>query len=311
MSRPNTTPKFQLPTLTPIDISLTAGTSIPAPLHSPPSTPGRPPTPGCGPLSSHPTTPLEGDAKHAAKPLTGLHLTTTSPESVPLPASPTSETLASPISPTATERRPSSVRKFLSLRSLSSSDSLRSSAQQAGRPGSPATVASTGTAGARNLSRKKSGGGWFGRRKSGFFGAKIEEGSVYEGRGDGVVAAQGQVQGQGVSMQQEVKKGPPAPKLPEIGALAKFTYTHTITTPLYTPIIIYILHHSKMAILRTLKKRIAAILAAMKGNATADISEPSSTNSSAVWDDADQDEPLDVEALARLYWEKENRKSPK
>lgn len=45
---------------TPTRESLTVGTSIPAPSSSPPLSPfARPPTPGGGPLSSHPTTPID------------------------------------------------------------------------------------------------------------------------------------------------------------------------------------------------------------------------------------------------------------
>ena len=54
-----------LPPFSPIDFSLTKGTSIPSPPVTPPKPelitrlPSRPPTPGRGPLTSHPTTPVD------------------------------------------------------------------------------------------------------------------------------------------------------------------------------------------------------------------------------------------------------------
>jgi hypothetical protein len=180
--------KYQPLTLAPINFSLTEGTSIPAPPESPPETP-RPPTPGRGPLDSHPRaegeTPPPKDSSDSQ-----LHKTTSSGGG--------SVTL-SPTSPTS--KRPASVRKFLGLRSLSSSDSLRSE-----RPGSPATIDSK-----PSLSRKKSSG-WFGRRKSSYGIGSVPEGNKVNHTN----------QGSGVSAQKEKtppqKKGPPPPALPDLSS---------------------------------------------------------------------------------------------
>ncbi|KAF2268099.1 hypothetical protein CC78DRAFT_530478 [Lojkania enalia] len=186
--------KYQPLTLTPINFSLTEGTQIPAPPDSPPDTP-RPPTPGGGPLSSHPTPktatfpasanspPPKGSVDSEAD--SHLHQTTTNDGA--------SSTL-SPTSP-AHSKRPSSVRKFLGLRPLSSSDSLRSE-----RPGSPATIDSK-----PSLSRKKSAS-WFGKRKSSFI-----IGSVPEGKENHTPHANG-----GNTIAAPVRKGPPPPALPEL-----------------------------------------------------------------------------------------------
>ncbi len=126
-------------TLTPVNFSLTEGTSIPAPPDSPPETP-RPRTDGQGPLSSHPT-PKSSQQKGAEE----------------LAGKSGSDSAAGPMSPTSpTLKRPGSVRKFLGLRSMSS-DSLNSE-----RPGSPATISSQ-----PSISRSKSGS-WFGSRKKTF-----------------------------------------------------------------------------------------------------------------------------------------------
>ncbi|KAF2738100.1 hypothetical protein EJ04DRAFT_69161 [Polyplosphaeria fusca] len=178
---------YQPLTLTPINFSLTEGTQIPAPLDSPPDTP-RPPTPGGGPLSSHPT-PLSATFPSDGSPPPKESTDSTAPSHMYKTGTNDGSTL-SPASPT-TSKRPSSVRKFLGLRPLSSSDSLRSD-----RPGSPGTVDSK-----PSLSRKKSGS-WFGKRKSTFV-----IGSVPEGKENAASHANGAA---------PVKKGPPPPALPEL-----------------------------------------------------------------------------------------------
>ncbi|KZM27153.1 uncharacterized protein EKO05_0004655 [Ascochyta rabiei] len=161
--------RFKPLTLSPINFSLTEGTSIPAPLDSPPETP-RPPTPGQGPLSSHPTPKSHIFPQHRVGSSNGK-----SPEDSAAPEPPVTRDRSieaadgglSPTSPESQQRRPSSVRQFLGLRTLSSRDSL----QQDERPGSPATISSQ-----PSLTRKKSSS-WFGsKRKSSYFG------SVPEGR---------------------------------------------------------------------------------------------------------------------------------
>ncbi|KAF2281583.1 uncharacterized protein EI97DRAFT_429587 [Westerdykella ornata] len=177
--------KYQPLTLAPINFSLTEGTQIPAPPESPPETP-RPPTPGKGPLDSHPTPPQQGSAKSADS---SQHQST-------LSNGENSGTL-SPTSPVG--KRPGSVRKFLGLRPLSSSDSLRSE-----RPGSPATIDSR-----QGLTRKRSSG-WFGRRKSSFMGGPLPE-----------MKENSAPQGNGAQVSDKTppaKQGPPPPALPSLSA---------------------------------------------------------------------------------------------
>ena len=184
-------------TLTPVNVSLTDGTAIPAPLDSPPVSP-HPPPPGTGPLSSHPTpkssafapdgglSPGHDEADGAAADASRHH---------PSHVSDTGS-LASPTSPTGW--RPGSVRKFLGLRTLSSSDSLQSD-----RPGSPATISSQ----TPSLSRRKSGS-WFGKRKT------FAAGSVPEGNGTSAPYSNGRTVSQPAAPQ-----SPPAPALPELKTL--------------------------------------------------------------------------------------------
>jgi hypothetical protein len=192
--------KYKPLQFTPINFSLTEGTQIPAPLDTPPETP-RPPTPGKGPLSSHPTpkstvfphhdpasTDYEGSAAED-----GLHQTRTSDAMSSL----------SPVSPT--QKRPSSVRKFLGLRTLSSSDSLQSE-----RPGSPATVSSQ----APSLTRRKSGS-WFGKKKNFTAGAV---GSVPEGVENARPPPSNRTVSQPAlaAVQPPKRSEPPPPALPEL-----------------------------------------------------------------------------------------------
>lgn len=184
--------KYQPLTLAPINFSLTEGTSIPAPPDSPPDTP-RPPTPGKGPLSSHPTPKSavfphheNGESPPADDSVgSSFHKTTTNDNASTMsPASPTS-------------KRPSSVRKFLGFRPQTSHDSLKS---ENFRPGSPATLSSQ-----PSLSRKKSGS-WF-KRKSTFI-----IGPVPEGKENSAAQSNGKPQ----LAPPPKKKGPPPPALPEL-----------------------------------------------------------------------------------------------
>ncbi|PVI07379.1 hypothetical protein DM02DRAFT_648871 [Periconia macrospinosa] len=193
-----TATKYKPLTLTPINFSLTEGTSIPAPLDSPPDTP-RPPTPGKGPLSSHPTPisaffPQHRDSQ-STKPSpdasveSGLQQTTTNENaSVKAPTSPTGS------------KRPGSVRKFLGLRPLSSHESFQSE-----RPGSPATLNSQ-----PGLTRKKSTS-WFGKRKSSFISGPILEGNERK-----TPYTNGASATNSTPPQPPQKKGPPPPALPEL-----------------------------------------------------------------------------------------------
>lgn len=167
--------------LAPINMDLTAGTSIPPPQPTPPLTPTmslsplvRPPTAGGGPLSSHPTTPVDLPGAWISTPdlLSHERAPSTSPPSYfdPTPsASPVVPNLAylkqdsfrRPLSPASnmmqsqtppplqTQRRDSKgVRKLLSLSSLRNSFSssrtslLMSSSQSIERPSSRSTDSS-------------------------------------------------------------------------------------------------------------------------------------------------------------------------
>ncbi|KAH6363576.1 hypothetical protein HBI55_000710 [Parastagonospora nodorum] len=186
--------KYKPLTLTPINFSLTEGTSIPAPPDSPPESP-RPPTPGKGPLSSHPT-PQSAVFPHRAAEGTNGNGESAGGEQLQ-PRS--SDAASSTLSPTSPQRRPSSVRKFLGLRSIPSNDSLKSE-----RPGSPATINSQ----APTLSRRKSSS-WFGKKKT--------IGSVPEGVENTRPASSARTVSQPVQpVQPPKKKGPPPPALPEL-----------------------------------------------------------------------------------------------
>jgi hypothetical protein len=186
--------KYQPLTFTPISFSLTEGTSIPAPPDSPPDSP-RPPTPGKGPLSSHPT-PVSGvfpqheatNGKAHGEPATEAQLHD----------SRTSDVAGSTLSPASPSHRPSSVRKYFGLRSMPSNDSLRSD-----RPGSPATISSQ----APTLSRRKSSS-WFGKKKT--------VGTVPEGTENTRPISQNTRTVSQPAPQPPKKKAPPPPALPEL-----------------------------------------------------------------------------------------------
>lgn len=184
--------KYQPLTLTPVNFSLTEGTSIPAPADTPPETPLQP-TPGKGPLSSHPTPKSAIFPHHEATPPAQEHPDTAEPN---LHQTGTNDGASSMSPSSPSSRRPSSVRKFLGLRPLSSHDSLKSD-----RPGSPATIASQ-----PSLTRKKSIS-WFGKnkRQSSFIIGSLPEGKEsstnYQANG---------------TKSPPAKKGPPPPALPEL-----------------------------------------------------------------------------------------------
>ncbi|KAJ8108621.1 hypothetical protein OPT61_g8045 [Boeremia exigua] len=210
--------KFKPLTLAPINFSLTEGTSIPAPLDSPPETP-RPPTPGKGPLSSHPTPKSPSSSQQQITSPTGKSSEDSAAPEPPVTRGRTSEAAdggLSPTSPSSQTRRPSSVRQFLGLRTLSSRDSLH----QDERPGSPATINSQ-----PSLTRKKSTS-WFGsKRKSSYFGSVPEESkmaptapqsrTITNGtNGTSAPAARTPQPAQAPPQ----KKGPPAPALPQLNS---------------------------------------------------------------------------------------------
>ncbi|KAK4495967.1 hypothetical protein PRZ48_013235 [Zasmidium cellare] len=148
----------------PVDYSLTTGTNIPPPLESPTATAphnlrlSRPPTPGGGPLSSHPTTTS----------MPGAFPPTPEPEkdasSRPTDTTMSSETnrdaadgFHTPTSPSSAQnnhdglqdsphaRRPTGVRRLFSLSSLRQSFSSSRTSLSVNRPGSSYAVSSYGT----------------------------------------------------------------------------------------------------------------------------------------------------------------------
>ncbi|KAF1351621.1 hypothetical protein EJ07DRAFT_137559 [Lizonia empirigonia] len=209
--------KFKPLTLPPINFSLTEGTSIPAPLDSPPETP-RPPTPGKGPLSSHPTPKSPLFPQHRVGSPNGKASEETAAPEPPVTRGRMSDAASgglSPTSPGSQNRRPSSVRQFLGLRTLSSKDSL----QQDERPGSPATIS-----GQSSLTRKKSSGWFSSKRKSSYFGS-VPEGSesftvtplsrTVTNGGMGTPAPVSRIPAQHTPPK---KQGPPPPALPQLGS---------------------------------------------------------------------------------------------
>jgi len=193
---------FKPLTLSPINFSLTEGTSIPAPLDSPPESP-RPPTPGKGPLSSHPTPKSPGSPPQTESPPPGKASEDSADGHLQQSRTSDATSAMSPTSPSS--KRPASVRKFLGIRTLSSNDSLKSDQ----RPGSPATINSQ----APSLSRRKSGS-WFGKRKT------FISGSVPEGTVDSTTYSNGRTVSQpAVQAAQPPKpKGPPPPALPGLSS---------------------------------------------------------------------------------------------
>ncbi|KAI9709727.1 MAG: hypothetical protein M1820_003129 [Bogoriella megaspora] len=132
-------PSF-LPPFSPIEFSLTKGTSIPSPPATPPKPepitklPSRPPTPGRGPLNSHPTTPVDLDNLPASPAASQTHTPTTSPppgmrarqdsklrnssyDMLNPSGSQVVTTVSSPVS--SNRPRPQNKRSFLGLRRLS------------------------------------------------------------------------------------------------------------------------------------------------------------------------------------------------
>ncbi|KAF9697093.1 hypothetical protein EKO04_005036 [Ascochyta lentis] len=209
--------RFKPLTLAPINFSLTEGTSIPAPLDSPPETP-RPPTPGKGPLSSHPTPKSPMFPQHRDASPNGKPSEDSAAREPPVTRGRSTDAASgglSPASPESQQRRPSSVRQFLGLRTLSSKDSL----QQDERPGSPATISSQ-----PSLTRKKSSS-WFGsKRKSSYFGS-VPEGSesttaapLSRTATNGTMRTPAPVSSVPRAQTPPKKKSPPAPALPQLNS---------------------------------------------------------------------------------------------
>ncbi|EON65251.1 hypothetical protein W97_04488 [Coniosporium apollinis CBS 100218] len=237
-------PRFTLLDLKPIDFSLTAGTNIP----SPPASPiiPRPPTPGGGPLSSHPTSPSSFHIPGAYPTTPPVNRARTSPIDRSPSASPKPYRAPSPISPSnmpgylspaatistdATSnsnsrsemKRPSSVRKFLSLQRLrmnshnNSTDSVPSPRTPSGESPSESPTASS-VVSRPSIARRKSGS-WFnsGRRRSGFFG-RVDEADIVAQEDKRVDSFNSSPQ-LGAYTSSPIRSEPSPPRLPELGSL--------------------------------------------------------------------------------------------
>ncbi|KAG0650351.1 hypothetical protein D0Z07_2987 [Hyphodiscus hymeniophilus] len=197
--------RFTLPALTPVSFSLTDGTDIPPPPDSPieerapAPTPTPTPVPAAQAASSAPTpTPINGNAApngNAAFSGSGVYdgrgRTTTTVDHPPL-------------SPASTSR-PSSIRRFLSRKSLNTNytngnhdNGSNEDILGGGRPDSPSSFMS----GRPELAKKKSGS-WFSKLGGGGKRTSV----VYENP----------TPVQPVVRQE--KKEPPPPKLPELNQL--------------------------------------------------------------------------------------------
>ncbi|KAK0316380.1 hypothetical protein LTR01_000128 [Friedmanniomyces endolithicus] len=251
----------------PVDYSLTAGTNIPRPLDSPPHSPAssfaRPPTSGGGPLTSHPTTPddlytpgalpptPEPERESNAKQLPSTTTTKSRQDSFrtpmsPLPSTTTNQTLPSPDLP---KRRPSGMRKLLSLTSLRSSfSSSRTSLlipqsskepqfqppypqyNARKRPSSPSIASTTASYYQPSIQsrappqqqqrpelRSKKSGSWF-RRKSGMF---LPSSDAAADDDEGMLDAVDENQRPDTRDSKRLKESEsePAPLLPEVGTL--------------------------------------------------------------------------------------------
>lgn len=224
-------------TLKPIDLSLTAGTNIPSPLHTPPKSPlgsARPPTAGGGPLSSHPTsaddipgefppTPEpdnERSAKRSSSSSSNTNMDRT--DSFRTPASPSSPNRAPSKS---SDHKNSNVRKLFSLNNLRNSFSSSRTSLHAGRgstdtappPTQPEPNKRTGSNAPQMRQRSKSGS-WF-KRKSGMF--------MYNGPADldAVVEDRPETRDSARNTKEDTMKEDhnPAPLLPELKSLGNGT----------------------------------------------------------------------------------------
>ena len=213
----NSNRKSYFLSVTPVDYSLTAGTDIPPP-ESPQHTP-EPPTPGGGPLTSHPATPPASENENTDKFISEPEPNRGRTDSFRTPTSPASAAQLS--SSPQTQRRPSRVRKLLSLTNLRSSfSSSRTSLsvprsshdtpQTNGtkRPSSPSTTsipASSITP--RPQLRERKSGNWIKRKSSLFL------------LNDGGLDTVQENHRPDTRESKRLKESSPAPLLPEIGLL--------------------------------------------------------------------------------------------
>ena len=180
--------RFELPALTPVNYSLTEGTNIPPPPDSPIEEKAPPPAPK--PASAEPAAPVSGQST-----------STTNANGVYDGRGRTSAADAVPLSPVST-KRPSSIRRFLSRKSLNSNfangtvqDGSFDDPTGIGRPDSPSSFLSGPSLG------RRSSASWFKRLGSNGVGNRTSV--VYENG----------------AAEKKVPMGPPPPKLPELNQL--------------------------------------------------------------------------------------------
>ena len=216
--------------VTSIDYDFTTGTDIPPP-ESPRPSFVEPPTPGGGPLTSHPTTPdylpaayrssssEKENVEHAA-----MHSSDSyKADSFRMPGSPASAAQTS--SPPQVKRQPSGVRKLLSLNNLRSSFSSsrtslsvdKSQPHGVKRPSSPSISSSTDTSiqSRPPLRQKKSGGNWFKRKSS----------MLFVSNHDDTLDAVDENDRPDTRESKRRKALSPAPLLPEVSLLGGGTFT--------------------------------------------------------------------------------------
>jgi len=180
--------RFELPALVPINYSLTEGTSIPPP----PISPVEETTPAAAPKGTTQSTLASIDTLPAAS---------TAPPRTSRTSDGRGRTSEPPLSP-ASSRRPSSLRRFLSRKSLHGNytngmnyDGTNENLAAGGRPESPSSFMTSGPP------AKKRGGNWFKRLSTINHRTSI----VYED--------------EPVVKQHVAPVGPPPPKLPELSQL--------------------------------------------------------------------------------------------
>lgn len=224
-------------TLTPVNVSLTAGTNIPAPPDTPPKSPAllaRPPTAGGGPLSSHPTsednipqalppTPepeTEAPAKVSTSTSSDHNMDRT--DSFNTPASPSSVHRNSP--KPSEHKQTQSVRKLFSLNNLRQSFSSSRTSLHVARPSTETSPrqpqqesfvrpASQQPAAPQMRPRSKSGS-WF-KRKSSMF--------MFNGGADLDAVVEDRPATRDSAHKIKEESHTPAPLLPELNSLGAGT----------------------------------------------------------------------------------------
>lgn len=227
---------FVLSFTKPMNMPCYDGTALATPPLSATSSPvaARPPTPGGGPLSSHPTTPISYGNTWSPPPTWSTRPPTPPSETTysPTPASHARKdsfrTPLSPASPNMQRRDSTGARKLLSLTSLRNSfSSSRTSLSSyttpqpskvtpeqrqppLKRPSSPSFSSTVSVGQPHPQLRKRKSGGWF-RRKSGLF--------LFETESQVLDAVQESAQSRPETRRTDTGSLSHAPSIPEVGSL--------------------------------------------------------------------------------------------